>query len=46
MQRALDRHEILRAPRRPEEAKLKDIKFRLRHTVDRNVVLMLHQKGT
>lgn len=29
-----------------QEAKLKDIKFGRRRTVDRNVVLALHQKGT
>ncbi len=31
---------------RPREAKLKGIKFGRRRTVDRNVVLTLHQKGT
>ncbi|NQF48011.1 helix-turn-helix domain-containing protein (plasmid) [Escherichia coli] len=30
----------------PQEAKLKGIKFGRRRTVDRNVVLTLHQKGT
>ncbi|EAN8426074.1 TPA: helix-turn-helix domain-containing protein, partial [Escherichia coli] len=29
-----------------QEAKLKGIKFGRRRTVDRNVVLTLHQKGT
>ncbi len=41
-----ERRRILRTNEGRQEAKLKGIKFGRRRTVDRNVVLTLHQKGT
>ncbi len=41
-----ERRRILERTKGRQEAKLKGIKFGRRRTVDRNVVLTLHQKGT